>query len=182
VALLRGVNVGGARRIAMAELRAALSAAGFDDVRTHIQSGNVVLDVDEDDRAAVAASIARVIDATFGLAPAVFALTVDELEAAIAADPFGPRADAPQHVHFYFLATPAPDADLGSLRELAVPGEEIELTDAVLYVHTPAGIGRSRMASRIERLVPTETTARNLRTIQAVRDLARTSGAGSSDV
>ena len=172
IVLLRGVNVGGRHRLPMAALRELLAEVGFENVRTYIQSGNIVLDSPDGDRDSVARSVRDVIEERFGFAPHTFVLDVDAFDAAIAANPFPEGEQDPKAVHFFFLAEPDPAADLDGLRELATQGEEFVLTERVLYLHTPNGFGRSKLAERLHRFIGVETTARNHRSVQAIRALA----------
>lgn len=171
IVLLRGVNVGGRHKLPMAELRELLVEVGFQSVRTYIQSGNVVLDSPGGDRDSVASSIRDAIEERFGFAPHTFVLDVDAFDAAIAANPFSQGDEDPKAVHFFFLAKPDPTADLDGLRELATQGEEFVLTDAVFYLHTPNGFGRSKLVERLHRFIGAETTARNFRSVTAIRAL-----------
>ena len=171
VVLLRGVNVGGRHRLPMAELRELLAEVDFQNVRTYIQSGNIVLDSPDGDRESVARSVQEAIEGRFGFAPPAFVLDVAAFEAALAANPF-PQADQdPKTVHYFFLAERAPAVDPGRLRELATQGEDFVLTEQVLYLHTPNGFGHSKLADRLPRLVGTQTTARNHRTVKAIQAL-----------
>ena len=171
IVLLRGVNVGGRHRLPMAELRELLAEAGFETVRTYIQSGNIVLESPDGDRDSVARSVRDAIEERFGFAPHTFALDVDAFDAAIAANPFSLGAQDPKAVHFFFLAEPDPSADLDGLRELATQGEEFVLTERVLYLHTPNGFGRSKLVERLHRFIGAEMTARNYRSVGAIRAL-----------
>ena len=171
IVLLRGVNVGGRNRLAMAALRELLAEVGFENVRTYIQSGNIVVDSAGGDRDSVARSIRDAIEERFGFAPHTFVLDVDAFDAAIAANPFSGDNEDPKAVHFFFLAQPDPSADLGGLAELATQGEEFLLTEGVLYLHTPNGFGRSKLVERLHRFIDAEMTARNYRSVMAVRAL-----------
>ena len=171
IVLLRGVNVGGRHKLPMAALRELLTEVGFENVRTYIQSGNIVLDSSAGDRESVAHSIRDAIEGRFGFAPHTFVLDVDAFDAAIAASPFPQGEQDPKAVHFFFLAEPHTTADLDGLRELATQGEEFVLTDGVLYLHTPNGFGRSKLVERMHRFIGAETTARNYRSVTAIRAL-----------
>ena len=171
IVLLRGVNVGGHRKLPMAALRELLAEVGFENVRTYIQSGNIVLDSPDGDRDSVANSVRDAIEGHFGFAPHTFVLDVDAFDAAIAANPFPGGEKDPKAVHFFFLAQPDPTADLDGLRELATQGEEFAFIERVLYVHTPNGFGRSKLVERLPRFIGTDTTARNYRSIKAIRAL-----------
>ena len=171
IVLLRGVNVGGRHKLPMAALRELLAEVGFENVQTYIQSGNIVLDSPDGDRESVAQSIRGAIEERFGFAPHTFVLDVEALDAAIAANPFPQSEQDPKAVHFFFLAEPEPSADLDGLRKLATQGEEFVLTEVVFYLHTPNGFGRSRLVERLHRFIRAETTARNYRSVMAIREL-----------
>lgn len=167
VVLLRGVNVSGANRLPMAEFQALLTEAGLARVRTYIQSGNAVFDSD------LAAPdledlIRDRIAARFGFAPETFVLTATEMEEALADHPFG--AADPAKVHVYFLReTPKPEE--AALRVLAQKGDTWHIGPRRFTLHTPAGVGTSRLADRLPCLLPLPMTARNLRTVAALRAL-----------
>lgn len=171
IVLLRGVNVGGRHKLPMAALRELLTEVGFENVRTYIQSGNIILDSLDGDRDSVARSIRNAIEGRFGFAPHTFVLDVDAFDTAIAANPFSEGTQDPKTVHLFFLTEPDPAADLDGLRELATRGEEFVLTEDVLYLHTPNGFGRSKLVERLHRFIGAETTARNHRSVMAIRAL-----------
>ena len=166
VALLRGVNVSGAGKLPMVEFREMLAELGFGAVRTYIQSGNAVFDSD-----LPAAVLERMIEGAvatrFGFAPETFVRRAGEIGDALVDHPFG-DAD-PARVHVFFLReTPAPDA--AKLRALALPGDGWHIGPRRITLHTPAGIGRSKLAAKLPLDGP--MTARNLRTIAALAALA----------
>lgn len=176
VLLLRGVNVGGAGRLPMAGLRALLGRLGCEAVETYIQSGNAVF---RSARSAgeLAKAIGEGVAEGFGFRPVVKMLEAGQVMAVLAANPFAVAADDPKTPHVFFLARPAPGADLAVLAALAARGEAFHLTEAAFYLDAPEGIGRSALAARVERLLGVPTTARNLRTVAALADMARALGA-----
>jgi uncharacterized protein (DUF1697 family) len=110
LALFKGINVGRAKRIAMADLRRVLEGLGYSGVATHLQSGNAVFGAQRD-AGAVAAAVREAVRTELGVDAAVVVRTRSQLEAAIAADPFGAIADDPaRHLLGFFSARP--DADL----------------------------------------------------------------------
>ena len=167
--LLRGVNVGAHRKLPMADLRAILAELGARDVQTHIQSGNAVF------RGALdGTSLAQAIGARFGFAPAVMILTRPQYAGVLAANPFaasGAADGAP--VHIGFLAHPS-RVDPATLQALAIPGEFCHLTPEAFYLHAPAGVGRSVLAARAERVLGVPMTMRNQRVAVALAMLAQT--------
>ncbi|MDA1360131.1 DUF1697 domain-containing protein [Glycomyces luteolus] len=168
VALLRGVNVGGHRKVPMGELREALAAAGFERVRTYIQSGNIVLDSGRD-ASAVAAGVAAVIAEAFGHTVPVMVRTAAEIDRIAGADPFAGRGLDASKVTVTFLSGPAPD--------LAVPAgqaEEAHAAGSEVWVYYPDGLGRSTLERTgfWKPLGALEATTRNIRTVRKLRDMA----------
>lgn len=178
VALLRGINVGGANRLPMAELRSDLEGLGLNDVQTYIQSGNVVfgseIESDGDDAGfaeALALRIEAAIEERHGFRPRVLVLPAERFREAMEANPF-PEAEAePKTLHLYFMPEPPGDVDLPALEAVASPTERVRLGDRVLYLHTPDGFGRSKLAGRAEALLGVPATARNWRTIARLREM-----------
>jgi uncharacterized protein (DUF1697 family) len=164
VALLRGVNVGGANRLSMVELRAALTSAGWRGVGTYIASGNVVFTA-PGPAEALEARLSDVLSRAFGLSIPAAVLPASAIRDALAGVPVT-SAD-PRHVHVAFLLGPAAPA-LALIRELKAPSETLTLGEGVAYLHAPDGIGRSKLAARLETALGTPLTARNLRTVEAL--------------
>ena len=173
IVLLRGINLPRHKRISMPELRAALEDAGFGDVETYVQSGNVVLS----SRAApktVAGKVERAIEDRFGLDVEVVVRTRDELADVVARDPFGKVASDPKRFQVTFLAA-KPDKDmLAKLETAAAGGERLVASGRELYSWHPNGVGRSKLAALLAgpRLGVT-ATARNWTTVTALLALAR---------
>lgn len=171
VALLRGINVGGNNILPMKDLRALLEAQGFEDVKTYIQSGNMVFRSGSDDAELLAKQIENAIEQDFGFRPPVLLLSNEELGAAVSANPY-PEGD-PKTVQFCFLFEPAPGTDMDALHDLSIPSEEFALTDAVFYLHAPDGIGRSKLVAKMAQDIPSEMTVRNLRTVLKLQEMAQ---------
>lgn len=177
IGLLRGINVGGANRLPMAELRDELERLGLASVRTYIQSGNVVFDSPDDDTAeAIAGRIETAIEGRNGFRPRVLVLSAMRFREAMEANPFPEGEAEPKTLHLFFLAGPPDEVDLPALRAAASPTERFRLEDRVFYLHAPDGIGRSKLAARAEALLGVPATARNWRTVTRVWDLAMEPG------
>lgn len=172
VALLRGINVGGKNILPMADLRALLKAVGCSDVRTYIQSGNCIFDAETLSPATLTAAIGDGIESAFGFRPDVLVLPLAALIDAIAANPFPKGADNPTTVHLFFLAKPARSADLEGLDAVHTESDHFHLTNYIFYLYAPEGIGRSTLAARAEKLLGVRCTARNLKTVQKIVELA----------
>ena len=167
IALLRGINVGGNHIVSMKELAGHLEADGFREVRTYIQSGNVVLQSPErpDDR------ISDLIGRWYGFWPAVLALSAEELRQAEAGNPF--KTDLGKTVHFFFCDREPAQVDHALLEALKAPNEGYRLSGTVFYLYAPDGIGRSRLADKIGQALPGVTiTARNLNTVKKLLEMS----------
>ncbi|CAN7217964.1 DUF1697 domain-containing protein [Neorhizobium sp. LjRoot104] len=163
VALLRAVNVSGTA-LQMAELKSICETLGFSDVRTYIQSGNVLFRSDEAE-AKVAEKLDEALGQKLGRKPGVMVRSTGELEAIVENVPF-PDAK-PNFLLVYFLAEkPARDA----LDTMVAPdGEEAVVAGREIYVHYPIGSGKSKL--KLAALKP--GTSRNLNTVRKLAEIAR---------
>ena len=176
IALLRGINVGGRNKMPMAELRAGLEAAGFCSVRSYIQSGNVVFDATPTSKYALAKRLDEAIERRFGFLPEIFLLTTTDFQAAIDNNPFPDAVSEPKTLHFYFLECVPNSPDVDSINNMVTSTERYELIDTIFYLHAPDGVGRSKLASSVERRLGVSATARNYKTIQALSTMLRHKG------
>jgi uncharacterized protein (DUF1697 family) len=172
VALLRGINVGRNKRVAMADLRRLLESLGYNDVRTLLQSGNAVFTGGKGGAPALARQIASQIEADLGLDVKVLVRTAEQLAAVIEANPFVARGVSPKELHVAFLsAAPAPKKIAGLDRDKFAP-DEFEVGDRVIYARLPNGQAGSRLPDW-ERTLGLTVTTRNWNTVNRLRDLAR---------
>ena len=173
IALFRGINVGGNSILPMTELVAILQDLGCREVKTYIQSGNAVFVHPTSDQAQLARQISLEIKSRRGFEPRVLLLTRDELENAIAANPF-PEAEAnPAMLHLGFLSTVPQTPNLPALEKLRTPNEQTRLIDKVFYLYAPDGIGRSKLAAAEERALGVPLTDRNWNTVVKLAEMAR---------
>ncbi len=164
-ALLKGVNVGGNRKLPMADLRTFLADLGHRDVKTLLASGNAVFDADETDGATLEAALERTAKATLGLDTAWLLRSHAELAAIVRANPFADAAAAhPNHLLVHFHRDPVPAALLDVLvhdgpERLSVLGRE-------LFVDYPEDIGHSKLPQAMAwAKFPKLATARNWNTV-----------------
>jgi uncharacterized protein (DUF1697 family) len=182
VALLRGINVGGKNKVAMADLRALVADLGHTDVSTYIQSGNVLFSAAPDgDCAAMALTMAEAITARLGVKPPVIVVSAAEFAGILAANPF-PHEPDHKRVHAVVLSEP-PGPELtakldAALAQSTAKGSRDEVTtvDRTLYLHTPDGFGNSELSATVMRIVSmpkagTTGTARNWATMTKLLEL-----------
>jgi uncharacterized protein (DUF1697 family) len=172
IALLRGVNVVGARILPMKDLVALLQRAGFDSVRTYIQSGNVVFRSRTGTARTLSTRIAGLILKKFGFQPAVMVLSVQELAEAIKGNPFPEADDNHKSLHLFFLSGRPSNLDLESLTSLKTGREAFALKGEVFYLHTPDGFAGSKLRAKVERSLGVQATARNWRTVNQLLQMA----------
>lgn len=163
VALLRGINVGGNKKVDMAGLRALLSEFGYADVRTLLNSGNAVFIADTEP---AAAPIERAILARFGFEVAVVLRTGAEIAGIIAHNPFADMAKDGSRYFVSFLARPLPSGALADLDAAAYQPELVHVTKSEIYCWLPAGLTDSPLMKQFtEKKLGVPATARNWNTV-----------------
>ncbi|HEX5337768.1 MAG TPA: DUF1697 domain-containing protein, partial [Gallionella sp.] len=165
IALLRGINIGGNHKLPMKELAALLTDMGLRDVRTYIQSGNVVFRCDVKDKAALAEKISLAIEARYGFAPQVLLLDADELRNAMENNPYSEAEATPASLSLLFLTETPSHPELKAMETLRTSSERFKLAGKVFYLHAPDGFGRSRLAAQAEKLLGVPATGRNWNTV-----------------
>jgi uncharacterized protein (DUF1697 family) len=164
IALLRGVNVGGHNKLPMAQLREIAVGAGFTDVRTYIQSGNLVASTVLEPESA-AKVLADAIRVATGLTVPVIVRTAQQWSDLIAANPFPDATDPGRHVHTIFLPAPATEV-IRAFDATAFAPEEVVVTGSEVHLHLPDGMGRSKLAVAVNRVPEVAAgTARNWNTV-----------------
>jgi uncharacterized protein (DUF1697 family) len=180
IALLRAVNLGPVNRVKMADLRAALERAGFEDVRTLLQSGNVVLTSDRRPDA-VAREIEELLAGELGVETQVIVRTRDELADAIERNPIAEADDQPKRCQVSFLSETPDPAAVQRLEAIDLAPERFEVSGREAYAWHPEGLQRSKLARALGEGLGVSATARNWNTVKKLLELADTgpSGVGS---
>ena len=180
IALLRGINVVGKNVLPMKELTAVMEHLGCANVRTYIQSGNAAFEGGAVNLGRLSTGIGREIWTRRGFEPRVLLLRREDLERAVAANPFPEAVAKPHTLHLAFLAEAAKKPDLEALAAVALPSERFRLIGRAFYVHAPDGFGTSKLAGGAERILGVAMTFRNWRTVSTILDMA--GKPGGSDV
>jgi len=148
IALLRGINLGSRRRVAMGDLRELLTGLGYNDVRTLLRSGNVVLTSKQSGKA-LERELQRELSSSFGFEIAVLVRTRAELADVIERNPLAAVATDPKRLQVTFLSD-KPDAKrLGELAGLDVAPEQFVISGREIYAWHPDGLQRSRLATAL---------------------------------
>lgn len=166
IVFFRGINVGGHHIIRMKPLREVLESLGFYNVRTYIQSGNVVFKSPIKEKGEITMIIQSKINDLYGFEPNIFVLTSRDINQAAERNPFPRADDDPSKVHLYFLKEALNEVDNQRLDELKAKTEEYKLIGDIFYLFAPEGVGRSKLAASVEKTLGVPTTARNWRTVK----------------
>jgi uncharacterized protein (DUF1697 family) len=167
LALFRGVNVGGANKLPMKELALIFTESGCRDVRTYIQSGNVVFDAVAKTAAQAPAIISRRVRDRFGFEVPIVLRTAEEIGAVLLANPFLAQGAAENTLHVSFLADlPAP-SNVQQLDPNRSAGDTFAVVGREIYLQLPNGMARTKLTSQyFDSRLKTIGTARNWRTVQ----------------
>ena len=169
IALFRGINVGGKNSLPMKELVALLQQNGCEHVKTYIQSGNVVFQTQNEQPHKLAEAISSAIAQKFGFQPKILLLQKADLEKAVAHNSFSTQEG--KALHFFFLESIPAKPNLEGLAAVQTASEEFQLIDKVLYLYAPQGVGRSKLAAKIEPALRVTSTARNWNTISKLMEM-----------
>jgi uncharacterized protein (DUF1697 family) len=175
-ALLRGINLGSHKRVGMADLRELVEDLGCTDVRTYVQSGNVVC---RSDRAApkLAEAIEKSIERRLGHDIRVVVRSAPQLRDLVAANPFVRKKVAANTLHATFLAEHPDPERVRNLRERDFGRERWEIVGDDICLFFPSGYGRAKLNNAMfERQLGVAATTRNWRTVSALAELTASAG------
>ncbi|WP_286235821.1 DUF1697 domain-containing protein [Thalassotalea sediminis] len=164
VVLFRGINVGGNNLLPMKALVPLLEDNHYQNISTYIQSGNVVLESQEDPTV----NIQNIVTNHFGFTPKVISFKEDEWLNAFDNNPY--TAFEGKFVHLYFCNNTIV-LDSEKLTKYISHSEQYHINDNVFYLHAPDGIGRSKLIANIERCLQQDATGRNLNTVKKLSSM-----------
>lgn len=178
IALLRGINVGGKHRIAMADLKALMAERGYSDIETYIQSGNIVFCCPGTTTERAQRDIAQAIEARYGFAVPTIVRTRDEFAAIVDTNPFLAGGEANTEALHVTLLAEEPTADaINALAEKTYSPEEYVVRGTTVYLFCPNGYGRAVLNNNfLEKKLRVLTTTRNWKTMCTLAEMARNKG------
>lgn len=164
IALLRGINVGGHKKVPMNELRELLTASGFENVRTYIQSGNIILQSSLSNKDEIESRIQKSIFDYFGFEVPVIAKTNQELEVIFDACPFS--AEKKESSYFIMLSEIPKRELVDVVSEITFEKEEFRIINDCIYFHSSIGYGKSKFnMNAFEKKLNVKATSRNYKTM-----------------
>jgi len=173
-ALLRGINVGGNKKVPMADLRALLTESGYGGVRTYLQSGQAVFTAERGEEESLAADLAAAVEKRFGFAVDVLVRDHAYLRAVREGCPFPADRLEGRQLHATFFSAPVDEERFAPVARESFLPEEFRLGDRVLYLYAPEGLGRSKLAVALasRRVVgDVVATTRNWNTVRKLEEL-----------
>jgi len=175
IAMLRGINVGGHKKIKMDQLRASFEGLGFEQVKTYIQSGNVIFKAKKLSPIALSKRIAEKIFSDFGFPVPVISRSSDEMATAIERNPFlKERGIDHEKLHVMFLSEAPAPAAFKKLADLTAAPNQCRSADKEIYFYLPNGVSQSvLMKSPVDQILAVVTTTRNWRTVNTLHQMCQ---------
>lgn len=172
VVLMRGINVGGNRKMPMAELRTLCEELGFENPQTYIQSGNLLID-SADTLEATQKKLAKGMAKTFGFEVPLIVRTANNWKSYIDNNPFaGDGAIEEKMLHLLLANTKPPKSAIDELEVRAQGGERVRIAGDALWIDYAEGVGRSKLTpAAIDKAFGSPATGRNLRTVCKLQEM-----------
>ena len=171
IALLRGINLGSRNRVSMPDLRSALGEAGYEDVATLVQSGNIVVSSQKKPKA-IEREITKLVLDEFGVEAATVVRTRDELEQVIERNPISDGPSIPKLFQVTFFSGEPDTARVKELLEQDFGDERVEVIGREAYAWHPDGIQKSKLARELGKRLRADGTARTWNTVTKLLELA----------
>jgi len=174
ISMLRGINVGGHNQIKMTALRELFEALGFEQVRTYIQSGNVVFKAGKSSALQVSRKVEERIAKAFGFRVSVVTRTSAEMGSVIENNPFlKTKGIDPTRLHVTFLSEAPEPAALSKLEALAAAPDQFRGSGREIYLHCPNGYGNTKLSNNtLEQVLAVSATTRNWNTVNKLYEVS----------
>lgn len=172
VALLRGINLGGANQMKMDDLKAVLSGLGFKNVKSYINSGNLAFDTTKTVESKLIDKIETAVENKFGRRVHIMVREQADIERVLKNNPFDGQYKSHKHMHVLFLKEPMPAEKAELLLASALPGEQYAVRDREIYNLLPNGVAGSLLTKGFfEKKPAVPYTGRNWRTVEKLANL-----------
>jgi uncharacterized protein (DUF1697 family) len=173
--MLRGINVSGKKIVKMERLRASLSKLGFTNVKTYVQSGNIIFESENNSTSTHSTKIEQMIVRDFGFSVPVFLKTSKEMQEVVKRNPFVKDSAIDQSkLHVTFLSGAPPATALEVLRPLAAASEQFQISGREIFLYCPDGYGNTKLSNTaVERKLSLGATTRNWTTTKTLLAMAQ---------
>jgi len=172
IALLRGINLGGANQMKMDDLKAVFAELGFENVKSYINSGNLAFDTKKTTESKLINKIEDAVESNFGRRVHIMIREQREIERILKNNPFDGQYESHKHMHVLFLKEPMPVEKAKLLQQSALPGEKYDVRDREIYNLLPNGVAGSLLTKGFfEKKPAVPYTGRNWRTVEKLAEL-----------
>ncbi|RKR15147.1 uncharacterized protein (DUF1697 family) [Maribacter vaceletii] len=174
IALLRGINVSGKKKIIMANLRLLLEKNGFNNVQTYIQSGNIVFNTSEENKSKLEDRIAEIIKKTYDFEVPVVVKTGEEIQYILTNNPYKNPEDLNSNkIYFVLLKEESKDENKAILNAISFANETLVITPNCVYLRCALGAGKAKCTNNlIEKKLKVSATTRNYKTMLKLQEMA----------
>jgi len=174
IALLRGINVSGQKKIKMSELKSLFEDIGFQDVETYIQSGNVIFSSKENIKLKLESKIAKAIKKQWGFYVQIFVLDTGDIDYVLKANPFIKKEKGIERMYVTFLSDKPSKENIQKLTSTDYSPEEYQIDNNLVYLFLPNGAGKSKLSNNFfENKLKLVGTTRNWKTIRTLSERVR---------
>jgi uncharacterized protein (DUF1697 family) len=176
VSMLRGINVSGQKKVKMADLKTLYESLKFVNVKTYIQSGNVIFESSISDVEKLLRSIEQSVEKTFGFSVSVIIRSKEEFESIIKQNPLIGEGSAEDDTKLLvtFLTDAPPESIVNAIQQFVTKPEVLEVRGKEIYLYCPNGYGKSKLSNRfLERKLGVTATTRNWKTVKKLYDLSQ---------
>ncbi len=173
ISILRGINVGGRRKILMADLKLLYEELGFSNITTYIQSGNVAFDFPKtESQEKLSRKIKAAIDKTYGFDVPVITRTTQEIEQTIAINPFLKETADIKGLFLAFLTEEPSEENLGKLNGIEFPNDAFEVIGKNVYICCSGRFSDSKLTNNFfENKLKVAATTRNWKTVMKLQEM-----------
>ena len=172
ITMLRGINVSGQKKIKMEELRKLYESLEFQDIRSYIQSGNIIFKTHTSDRLKIISSLRESIFNHFGFDVSIILRTSKELERIVSNNPFHDKDT--KRILVSFLAEENKNYNIDELLQVKAKGEEFKIKGKEIYLFLPYGSGKTKLTNNFfERKLGVQITTRNWKTVNKILDISK---------
>lgn len=171
ISMLRGINVSGQKRVRMAELRSLYKSLGLENVRTYLQSGNVVFESEEENAEKLANTLEDQIETSYGFSVPVLVRSAEDFQRVIESHPF--RDEEPVRVLVTFLYEAPEQAKLDELSKYEDKVDKFEIGEHEIFLFCPGGYGKTKLSNTFfEKKLGVAATTRNWKTVNKLYEMA----------
>ena len=175
ISLLRGINVGGNKKIKMDSLRDGFSSLGYTNIKTYIQSGNILFCSKEEDKTKLEREISSMIMDKYGFDVPVLVLNSDDLNEVITNNPFANSINhKKEFIHITFISNEVKEINYKEIESKKESEDEYKIINKAIYLYLPKGYGNTKIHNNFfEKLLKTQATTRNWKTCLELFEMSK---------